>query len=106
MNTFPLVEVCGDAYEMGYQHGTQAAALIDKYLILIEKMAAKKRDLLGRKALAFQPFIEKLNPLLIEEVRGLAAGAAISFAEAMLCQVRTAAASVEGCTGTWQAYKV
>jgi isopenicillin-N N-acyltransferase-like protein len=98
MNTFPLVEVCGDAYEMGYQHGTQAAALIDKYLILIEKMAAKKRDLLGRKALAFQPFIEKLNPLLIEEVRGLAAGAAISFAEAMLCQVRTAAASVEGCT--------
>ena len=98
MNAFPLVEVTGNAYEMGYQHGAQAAALVDKYLLWIEKMAGQPRAALGRKALAFQPFIEKLNPLLIEEVRGLAAGADISFEEAVLCQVRTAAASIEGCT--------
>jgi len=25
VHTFPLVEVRGDAYELGYQHGAQAA---------------------------------------------------------------------------------
>ena len=100
MNEFPLVQVEGNSYEMGHQHGAQAAPLIQKYIQWIEKSTGKPRDLLGRNALAYQPFIEKLSPPLIEEVRGLAAGAEISFEEAMLCQVRGAAASVpaEGCT--------
>jgi hypothetical protein len=29
---FPLLEVSGSAYEMGYQHGAQAAPLIKRYL--------------------------------------------------------------------------
>ena len=100
MNVFPYVEVSGNSYEMGYQHGSQAAAAIDKYLIWIEKMTGKPRDELGANARAFLPYIEKLTPPLLEEVRGLSEGADISFEEALLCQCRGEAvlACAEGCT--------
>src|SRR5262249_36457301 len=41
-----------------------------------------------RHTLAFEPFYEAYAPHLVEEVRGVAAGARISFAEALLCNVR------------------
>lgn len=100
MHEFPLVEVAGSSYEMGRQHGAQAGPLIQKYILWIEKSTGKSRRQLGRQALAFAPFIQSLSPALLEEVEGLAAGAQISYEEAMLCQSRGAAASVqgEGCT--------
>ena len=100
MHEFPLVEVAGSSYEMGRQHGAQAAPLIQKYILWIEKSTGKSRRQLGRQALEFAPFIRSLSPTLLEEVEGLAAGAQISYEEAMLCQTRGAAASVqgEGCT--------
>lgn len=101
MHAFPLVEVAGNARQMGIQHGAQAAPLIQRYLRWIEKMTGRDRQKLGRRALAFVPPIEALSPLFIEEVRGLAIGAGISFEEAMLCQVRGEAVSApasEGCT--------
>ena len=50
--------------------------------------------------MAFLPMIEKLSLAFVEEVRGLADGAAISFEEAVLCQARAEAARVHegGCT--------
>ena len=36
-HAFPFVEVSGTAYDMGYQHGKQAADLVHKYLVWIEK---------------------------------------------------------------------
>jgi len=108
MPSFPLVEVSGTAREMGFQHGAQAAQLIHKYLLWIEKSTGKERGELGQRALAFQPAMEALSPLFVEEVRGLAAGAGITFAEAMICQARGEAARAplnegdtafaEGCT--------
>ena len=100
MHEFPLVEVAGSSYEMGRQHGAQAGPLIQKYILWIEKSTGKSRRQLGRQALEFAPFIQSLSPALLEEVEGLAAGAQISYEEAMLCQSRGAAASVqgEGCT--------
>ena len=99
-HAFPFVEVSGTAYDMGYQHGKQAADLVHKYLLWIEKLTDKPRDELCQNARAFYPLIEKLSPLLMEEIRGLADGAGISFDEALLCQARGEAASVppEGCT--------
>ena len=98
--TFPLIEVSGSAYEMGYQQGAQAAELVERCIRWIEKLAGKPRDLLGRNALAFLPSIEALSPAYLEEVRGLADGANISFEEALLCQVRSEAARIGegGCT--------
>ncbi|MFH1571122.1 MAG: C45 family peptidase, partial [Gemmatimonadota bacterium] len=97
---FPLVEVSGSSYEMGYQHGAQAAPLIERYLRWIEKLTGRDRIELGSRARAFLPYIEDLNPLLLDEVRGLADGAGLTFEEALLCQVRGEAANApaEGCT--------
>jgi isopenicillin-N N-acyltransferase like protein len=97
---FPLIEVSGDAYEMGYQHGAQASDLVRKYLLWIERITGKPRDLLCRNAMTFLPMIEALSPALVAEVRGLADGAGIDFEEAVLCQARAEAGQVRegGCT--------
>lgn len=99
-HTFPFIEVSGSSYEMGYQHGAQAADLVSLYLLWIEKLTNKPRDLLCRNAMAFLPLIEDLSPALVEEIRGLADGVGISFEEAVLCQARAEAAQVRegGCT--------
>ena len=93
--TFPMVEVQGTAREMGQQYGERAADLIRRYLLLIERLTDKPRDLLCENAMRFLPRIKALSPRFVEEVRGLAEGAGITFEEAVLCQVRAEAA------GTW-----
>ena len=100
VQTFPLIEVAGTPFELGYQHGVQAAGLVERYLRWIEKLTRQPRDVLAPKALAFLPAVRALSPAFVEEVRGLADGAGISFEEALLCQVRGEAARVEseGCT--------
>jgi isopenicillin-N N-acyltransferase-like protein len=90
-STFPYVEVSGSAYELGYQHGAQAAAMIERYVLLTERLTHLSRDRLCRNAMAFLPLIEAFSPAYVEEVRGLAAGAEISFEEALLCQARAEA---------------
>jgi isopenicillin-N N-acyltransferase-like protein len=91
-HAFPLVEVSGTSYELGYQHGAQAVGLIQRYLLLIERVTGLSRDVLCRNALVFLPLIERLSPAYLDEVRGLAAGAGLSFEEALLCQARAEAA--------------
>ena len=99
-SAWPYLEAGGKAYEMGYQHGAQAAELIQKYLIWIDRMTGKSRDSLCGSAMAFLPLMEALSPKFVEEIRGLAEGAGISFEEAVLCQARGEAAKVgtEACT--------
>ena len=98
-HTFPLVEVRGSAYGMGRQHGEAASQLIQRYLLLIERITGRPRDALCRNALRFLPRMCALSEAFVTEVRGLADGAGISFEEALLCQVRgEAGASWEGCT--------
>ena len=100
-HAFPIVEVGGTSYEMGYQHGAQVGHLVKRYLMWIEKLTDQTRDVLIRNAMSFLPMIEALSPSLVEEIRGLAEGADISFEESVLCQTRAEAARVgEGaCTG-------
>ena len=100
MHEFPLIQVAGSAYEMGYQHGAQASTLIGKYLQWIEKSSGKQRTELGRHALTFLPLMEELSAAFVEEIRGLAVGAGIAFEEALICQTRGAMvpAQSEGCT--------
>ena len=56
-HTFPRIEVSGDAHQMGYQHGVQVADLIQKYLLWIERLTGKSRDLLCQNAMAFLPMM-------------------------------------------------
>lgn len=97
---FPLLEVSGSAYEMGYQHGAQAAPLIERYLRLTERLTGKPRDVLCRNAMTLLPYMEALSPTFVEEIRGLADGAEIRFEEAVLCQARAEAGRIPegGCT--------
>ena len=99
-NQFPLIEVSGSPYEMGYQHGAQATDLVKKYLTWIEKLTRISRDILCRNAMVFLPSIETLSSDLVEEIKGLADGADISFEEAVLCQARAEASRKPdgGCT--------
>ena len=86
---------------MGYAHGAQAASLVEAYLRLIEKATGRDRDALAAGARSYLPLIEALSPAYVEEVRGLADGAGLSFDEALICQVRGAAtrrADDDGCT--------
>jgi len=95
-NTFPLIEVSGTSYEIGYQHGVQARQLVRNYLKWIEKMTGEPRELLCNYAMAFLPMFEKLSVALVDEIRGLAKGADISFEEALLCQTRHEVAKAHG----------
>ncbi len=100
-HTFPVVIVRGTSYELGRQHGEQAAPLVEQYLLWIERLTGLSRDTLCRNAMQFVPRLEALSPALVEEVRGLADGAGISFEEAVLCQARAEAAHAPadgGCT--------
>ena len=103
LNRFPLVEAAGSAYDMGYAHGAQAAPLIERYLGHIEKTTGRNRTSLSAGALTYVPRIKALSPAYLDEVRGLADGAGLSFEEAMICQVRGAAPlpmapAIDGCT--------
>jgi len=89
---FPLIKVAGSPYEMGYQHGRNCEDRIKRFVELIIKGAigggsVSRQDVLNRTKV-FQPLFEKYCPDLIEEVRGLASGAHISFEEALLLQIR------------------
>ncbi len=98
---FPVISVAGTARQMGYQHGKQAAPLIQKYLRWMRSLSGMPTYDLLRNALRFSPIIQRLSPRYMEEVAGLAEGAGISMAEAMLCQVRSEAAmrtAERGCT--------
>jgi isopenicillin-N N-acyltransferase-like protein len=99
-HTFPLIEVSGDAYQLGYQHGKQAATLVHRYLLWIQKLTRKPLPELRVNAARFLPFIESLSPAYVSEIIGLADGAGISFEEALLCQARAEASHTweGGCT--------
>ncbi len=97
---FPVIEVAGSAYQMGYGHGATAAHLIERHIRWIEHVTGVPRQRLAERALAFAPRIEALSPALMDEVRALAQGARMSLGEALLCQVRAEAAQAApgGCT--------
>ena len=99
-HAFPLIEVRGDSYALGRQHGEQAGALVHRYLLWIEKLSGLGREALTANAMRFLPAIRAASAGLIDEIRGLADGACISFEEAVLCQARAEAANVRdgGCT--------
>lgn len=99
-HAFPLIEVSGSSYAMGYQHGAQVADLVRRYLLLIERLTGLSRDRLCRNAMALLPYMERLSPAFVEEIQGLADGADISFEEAVLCQARAEAGHSRegGCT--------
>ena len=60
IDEFPLIEVSGTPYQLGYQHGSQAKDLVQKYLTWIEKLTGQSRDILVQRAIKFFHLIKKL----------------------------------------------
>jgi isopenicillin-N N-acyltransferase like protein len=86
VHVFPLVETSGSPYELGWQHGTQARELIARRLATIESQASQTLPILRRRARYLLSLIRDVSPAMVEEIRGLADGAHIGFADALLCQ--------------------
>ena len=96
--TFPHWRLRGSHREVGRQHGEALRSLIRAHLELIYTQGAQKSQLAPetarRWAQAFGPVIGAAAPHFLEEIEGLAQGAGIEPAEALLLQVRQEVAHV------------
>lgn len=83
----PIIETEGGPFEIGFQHGQQAAAAvrtnISYYLNLWNRYSGVEKDKVLADARVFLPHIEQFDAELIEELKGVAKGADIQF-EAIL----------------------
>src|SRR2546423_9818174 len=114
---FPLLKVSGSHYSIGVQIGEALHELIPRVIDQIfyheltanaqtgdGKIAASLPSLSRSAVLArthdFLPLFEQYCPLMVEELRGIAKGAQISFEEALLLQIRGEViyATVGGCS--------
>ncbi len=115
-NFFPLVEVSGAPYERGRQHGRLAARRVrrsaDIYARALQQLRYSPADL-QRLIASFSRAIEDFEPAYLEEMRGIAEGAGVSFEDVLMINARTeivaqarraraagsAAAASDECTG-------
>ena len=97
---YPFYRARGTHLELGRQHGEQASERIKQHLDVICSGSKISRVELRRRAMRFEPMFRRHCPHLLEEIRGLAEGARITFAEAMACNIRgeIGHAKQEGCT--------
>ncbi|MBI1917281.1 MAG: hypothetical protein HYS12_21485 [Planctomycetes bacterium] len=97
---YPLFEARGTPRELGRQHGEQARARIQAFLNYLAHSLRLSREAIRSRALRFLPLFERYCPQLVEEVRGLAEGADVSFSDALAVQIRGELGQVngEGCT--------
>jgi len=97
MKEFPLIEVSGAAYQIGREHGRQPEPLVRKYLEWIDKLTGIEHEKLRGNALRFLLYIQKLSPAYVDEIFGLADGAALEMPARGVLHVQHG----HGSNGTW-----
>ena len=85
---FPLVEIAGNHYEMGYDLGKQISNRICEYLDWIRFKTKETKIESQKRSMSFYALIKDYSIDYIEEITGISEGANIPFEDAMLCQVR------------------
>lgn len=89
---FPLIDLAGSPRERGRTHGKAAADRLRRgakmYAESLLKSGVDWKEL-ERHAEAMVPTIEQFDPAYVEEMRGIAEGAAEPFAAVMLMNART-----------------
>ena len=99
---FRLVDISGAPYERGFQFGRACGDMIDRYPEVLRRILARDAQLrdpsaqpkdldrraLEERAMRFLPLFESFAPEQVEEIRGIAAGADVPFATALLVNVR------------------
>lgn len=108
MAALPQIVVAGAPFARGRQYGRQAGELIHRHVDLLAAALCEQagwaegpgKERLIARALAFLPLYEEYAPDLVEELRGVAAGATIGFPEVLLLNVRAEALGLPegGCT--------
>eukprot|EP01037_Dinobryon_pediforme_P005551 gene5551-5606_t len=91
-DAFPLIEVSGSPHERGRQYGQQTEARIRKGMAHYGAQLAKLNlDHAGIAQLvkAYVPIIDGFDDTYVEEMRGIALGANVSFEDIVLLNART-----------------
>jgi len=90
---FPLIQVSGTPYEIGFQHGKlaqpQVRASIENYQRMFLDYSGISWEKAKKYALTFIPAIEAYDPDLMEELRGLAEGSGYELADILCLNVRS-----------------
>ena len=101
---FPHIRIEGTPHERGLTYGRLAAERIGKSLALYRELfaahASLQWDEAVRRARLFEPSIKEYLPDAIEEMRGLAEGAGVSYGDilALNCRSEIMFALPDGCT--------
>jgi isopenicillin-N N-acyltransferase-like protein len=98
---FSYLEVSGTPFELGCQHGELAREQVRGFADYLLRTAGASRNRVLAATHRFLPLFQRHCPTLLEEARGLAEGARVTFEEALLLQIRGEIAGVlgaEGCT--------
>jgi isopenicillin-N N-acyltransferase like protein len=89
---FPLIEISGSARERGQQHGVQAKARIERSIATYARLFAYcgiDWDGAQRLGAGYRDVIGDLNPALLAEIEGIAAGAGRHVDEILALNART-----------------
>jgi len=90
---FPMIELKGSAYEIGFQHGKvltgEIRANLKLYFEMVNGFTGMDPDLCLTRAGKFQEVIREHAPELLEEMQGMAAGADVSLDEILFLNART-----------------
>lgn len=90
---FPVYECAGTPYEIGFAHGSQAKAQIDATIDTYKAMFKDYSDIDWKKAKKyarkFIPTIEKYDPDIMEEIKGVAEGSGYDLEDILALNVRS-----------------
>ncbi len=91
--SYPCFEIGGAPFELGRQHGEacrdQIRVFLEHSYRTIGEAKQQDRATLRTRAESFVPSIRGFIPAAIEEMKGIAEGANVTFAEIVLLNVRT-----------------
>jgi len=97
-----IVEVSGNSYEMGFQYGAACPEISKMLDITCQVFGGKdKVGMLANKYIPmYLPFAEKYAPEIVDEMRGMAAGAKLDFQDIFFLNItyEISVPSVMGCT--------
>lgn len=88
----PVISISGNPYDLGFQHGRQAKKAIQEnvlfYMNFWEYFGGANRDQILNDAQKFVPYIEKFDPEILEELKGVAEGSGLQFEEIVALNAR------------------
>lgn len=83
MENFPLLEIEGTPYEIGYKHGgvfkEKIAGTIQCYREMFKDYSDLEWERAKELSTRFVDIIHEYNPDYLEEIKGVAAGSGFSF---------------------------